>query len=39
MILDDGSSVVGFLAEEFGVRDAVDVTDAGGWRAHLGCDA
>lgn len=31
--LDDGSRVTGFLAEEHGVRDAVDVTAAGGWRA------
>ncbi|WP_326552224.1 allophanate hydrolase [Micromonospora sp. NBC_01813] len=31
--LDDGSRVVGFLAEEHGVRDAVDVSAAGGWRA------
>jgi allophanate hydrolase len=36
VVLDDGSSVVGFLAEEYGVRDAADVTDAGGWRSHLG---
>ncbi|MFY1698501.1 allophanate hydrolase [Solwaraspora sp. WMMA2101] len=33
--LDDGSRVTGFLAEEHGVRDAVDVTAAGGWRAAL----
>ncbi|MDG4764595.1 allophanate hydrolase [Solwaraspora sp. WMMD406] len=33
--LDDGSRVAGFLTEEHGVRDAVDVTAAGGWRAAL----
>jgi allophanate hydrolase len=33
--LDDGSTVVGFLAAERGVRDATDVTAAGGWRAAL----
>ncbi|GAB1692588.1 allophanate hydrolase [Krasilnikovia sp. M28-CT-15] len=34
--LDDGTSVTGFLAGEHGVRDAVDVTAAGGWRAACG---
>ncbi|MFC0531286.1 allophanate hydrolase [Phytohabitans kaempferiae] len=34
--LDDGTAVVGFLAAEHGVRDARDVTAAGGWRAALG---
>lgn len=33
--LDDGTAVAGFLAEEHGVRDAVDVSAAGGWRAAL----
>jgi allophanate hydrolase len=33
--LDDGTAVTGFLATERGVRDAVDVTSAGGWRAAL----
>jgi allophanate hydrolase len=31
--LDDGSTVVGFLAEEHGIRGAQDVTAFGGWRA------
>ncbi|HEX8630972.1 MAG TPA: allophanate hydrolase [Catenuloplanes sp.] len=31
--LDDGSVVAGFLAAQHGVRDATDVSDAGGWRA------
>lgn len=34
--LDDGSVVTGFLAAQHGVRDATDVTDAGGWRAVAG---
>jgi allophanate hydrolase len=33
--LDDGTPVAGFLATEHGVRDATDVTAAGGWRAAL----
>jgi allophanate hydrolase len=33
--LDDGTAVAGFLAAEHGVRDATDVTAAGGWRAAL----
>jgi allophanate hydrolase len=37
-MLDDGSSVVGFLAEEYGVRDALDVTAHGGWRAYTHAD-
>ncbi|MFY1636850.1 allophanate hydrolase [Solwaraspora sp. WMMB335] len=36
--LDDGRRVAGFLAEEHGVRDAVDVTAAGSWRAALRAD-
>ena len=31
--LDDGSAVIGFLAEEHGIRGAQDITIAGGWRA------
>jgi allophanate hydrolase len=30
--LDDGSAVIGFLAEEYGIRGAQDITMVGGWR-------
>jgi allophanate hydrolase len=33
--LDDGSAVLGFLAEEHGVRGATDITASGGWRRYL----
>jgi allophanate hydrolase len=33
--LDDGASPLSFLAEPAGVRDAPDITETGGWRAHL----
>ncbi|WP_240742136.1 allophanate hydrolase [Micromonospora zingiberis] len=33
--LDDGSTVIGFLAAEHGIRGARDVSAAGGWRAAL----
>jgi allophanate hydrolase len=33
--LDDGTAVAGFLTTEDAVRDATDVTWAGGWRAAL----
>jgi allophanate hydrolase len=33
VVLDDGSAVIGFLSEEYGIRDAQDITIAGGWRA------
>jgi allophanate hydrolase len=33
--LDDGTTVVGFLSSEHGVRDATDITAAGGWRAAI----
>jgi allophanate hydrolase len=33
--LDDGTDVLGYLAEAHATRDALDITDAGGWRAHL----
>ncbi|WP_199486160.1 MULTISPECIES: allophanate hydrolase [Micromonospora] len=36
--LDDGTTVTGFLASEHGVRDARDVSAAGGWRAALRAD-
>ncbi|MFM9915259.1 MAG: allophanate hydrolase [Rhizobacter sp.] len=35
VLLDDGSSVQGFLCESHAVRDAQDITKSGGWRAHL----
>jgi allophanate hydrolase len=33
--LADGRTVTGFLCEAWAVRDAEDITAAGGWRAHL----
>ena len=33
--LDDGTTVVGFLASEHGVRGATDITATGGWRAAI----
>jgi allophanate hydrolase len=33
--LEDGGSVLGFLAESEGVRGAPEITARGGWRAHL----
>lgn len=33
--LDDGESILGFLAESQGVANAPDITALGGWRAHL----
>ena len=33
--LDDGESVLGFLAEAEGVAQAPEITASGGWRAHL----
>ncbi|BCJ62090.1 hypothetical protein Jiend_55120 [Micromonospora endophytica] len=36
--LDDDTTVIGFLASEHGVRDAQDVSAAGGWRAALRAD-
>jgi len=35
VVLEDGSTVAGFLCEEVATRSATDVTGAGGWRAHL----
>jgi allophanate hydrolase len=35
IILDDGSSVQGFLCESLAVQGARDVTSFGGWRAYL----
>jgi allophanate hydrolase len=33
--LAGGASVLGFLAEEYGVRDAIDITRLGGWRTAI----
>ena len=33
--LDDGTAPKGFLCEEAGLLGAVDISDTGGWRAHL----
>jgi allophanate hydrolase len=33
--LAGGTSVLGFLAEEYGVRDAIDITRMGGWRTAI----
>ncbi|WP_337270719.1 allophanate hydrolase [Oryzifoliimicrobium ureilyticus] len=33
--LDDGSQVSGFLCESYAVKDALEVTDLGGWRAYV----
>ncbi|WP_433200206.1 allophanate hydrolase [Dactylosporangium sp. CS-047395] len=30
--LDDGTEILGFLAEEHGIRDGTDISAAGGWR-------
>ncbi|PPK97268.1 allophanate hydrolase [Kineococcus xinjiangensis] len=35
VLLADGRRVTGFLAEPLAFEDAVDITAAGGWRAHL----
>jgi allophanate hydrolase len=33
--LAGGTTVLGFLAEEYGVRDAIDITRMGGWRTAI----
>lgn len=33
--LADGSNVMGFLCEEFATRDAIDITEYGGWRSYI----
>ena len=33
--LEDGSSVAGFVADAASVNGALDISDGGGWRAHL----
>jgi allophanate hydrolase len=35
LCLDDGTTVLGFLCESYAVRDAIEITDHGGWRAWL----
>ena len=35
VLLEDGTSVQGFVCESHAVRDAKDITALGGWRAHL----
>lgn len=35
VVLDDGSSVSGFLCEPYAVAAAQEITDLGGWRAYL----
>ncbi|PZP54717.1 MAG: allophanate hydrolase [Azospira oryzae] len=37
--LEDGREVCGFICEATGVRDALDITRYGGWRAWLGAKA
>jgi allophanate hydrolase len=36
VVLADGSGVPGFLAEAHRLTDATDITEHGGWRAHVG---
>ncbi|MBB6408839.1 allophanate hydrolase [Mesorhizobium sangaii] len=36
VVLDDGSSVSGFLCEAHAISEAREITDLGGWRAYLG---
>ena len=33
--LVDGSNVMGFLCEEYATRDAIDITEYGGWRPYI----
>tara|TARA_Y100001934_G_scaffold263676_1_gene339651 strand:- start:730 stop:2571 length:1842 start_codon:yes stop_codon:yes gene_type:complete len=33
--LVDGSNVMGFLCEEYATRDAIDITEYGGWRSYI----
>jgi len=35
LTLADGSSVAGFICEQYAVHDAEDITRYGGWRAYL----
>ena len=35
VLLEDGTSVQGFVCESHAVADARDITALGGWRAHL----
>ncbi|MBI3515430.1 MAG: allophanate hydrolase [Proteobacteria bacterium] len=36
LVLDDGTTVKGFLAEGYACAEATDITHHGGWRAYLG---
>jgi allophanate hydrolase len=36
LVLEDGTTVKGFLAESYACADAPDITHHGGWRAYLG---
>jgi allophanate hydrolase len=33
--LEDGQSLQGFLCESYAVKDAVDISNFGGWRAYV----
>jgi allophanate hydrolase len=33
-VLEDGSTVQGFLCEPYAVADAIDISHLGGWRAY-----
>ena len=35
ILLDDGTTVTGFLCQDHAVSDAADISDHGGWRAYL----
>jgi allophanate hydrolase len=35
LLLDDGSSVQGFVCEAQAIADATDITETGGWRAYM----
>lgn len=34
LVLEDGSTVQGFLCEPYAVADAIDISHLGGWRAY-----
>jgi allophanate hydrolase len=34
LVLEDGSTVQGFLCESYGAASAIDISDLGGWRAY-----
>ena len=37
ILLDDGSTVTGFLCQDHAVADAADISEHGGWRTYLSC--